>query len=86
MHALQHTAAYRMAEDPGLPLTDVQFVLGHALLTTQIYLTPRKEEAIRRLPAHHAGPSRQAAARVTPHPAPDYRPETLAVLFGNGTS
>jgi hypothetical protein len=28
------------SEDPGLPLTDVQFVLGHAqLTTTQIYLT-----------------------------------------------
>jgi integrase len=40
LHALRHTAAYRMAEDPELPLTDVQFVLGHALLTTtQRYLT-----------------------------------------------
>jgi hypothetical protein len=29
-----------MAADPALPLTDVQFVLGHALLTTtQLYLT-----------------------------------------------
>jgi site-specific recombinase XerC len=40
LHALRHTAAYRMAEDPALPLTDVQFVLGHAqLTTTQIYMT-----------------------------------------------
>ena len=23
LHALRHTAAYRMAEDPALPLTDV---------------------------------------------------------------
>ena len=38
LHSLRHTAAYRMAEDPALPLTDVQFVLGHAqLTTTQIY-------------------------------------------------
>lgn len=37
LHALRHTAAYRMAEDPALPLTDVQLVLGHAQLsTTQI--------------------------------------------------
>ena len=44
-----------MAEDPALPLTDVQFVLGHAqLTTTQIYLTPRKEDVIRRVLAHHA--------------------------------
>ena len=43
LHSLRHTAAYRMAEDPALPLTDVQFVLGRALLTTtQLYLTPRK--------------------------------------------
>ena len=50
LHALRHTAAYRMAEDPELPLSDVQFVLGHALLsTTQIYLTPRKQDVIRSL-------------------------------------
>ena len=63
LHALRHTAAYRMAEDPPLPLTDVQFVLGHAqLTTTQIYLTPRKEDVIRRMLAHHAEQARQAAA------------------------
>src|SRR6516162_4363047 len=40
LHSLRHTAAYRLAADPALPLTDVQFVLGHALLTTtQLYLT-----------------------------------------------
>ncbi len=27
LHSLRHTAAYRMAEDPALPLTDVQLVL-----------------------------------------------------------
>jgi len=85
LHALRHTAAYRMAEDPALPLTDVQLVLGHAeLSTTQIYLTPRKEEVIRRLLAHHAQQTRQARERSTPPPAPGYRPETLEVLFGTG--
>ena len=65
LHSLRHTAAYRMAEDPALPLTDVQFVLGHAqLTTTQIYTTPRKEDVIRRLLAHHAEQTRQAAARA----------------------
>ena len=83
LHALRHTAAYRMAEDPALPLTDVQLVLGHAqLTTTQIYTTPRKEDVIRRLLAHHAEQTRQAAARLAPAPAPGYRPETLEVLFG----
>ena len=58
-----------MAEDPALPLTDVQFVLGHAqLTTTQIYLTPRKEDMIRRVLAHHAEQTRQAAARARPAP------------------
>ena len=67
LHALRHTAAYRMAEDPALPLTDVQFVLGHAqLTTTQIYLTPRKEDVIRRVLAHHAEQTRQAAERIGP--------------------
>ena len=84
LHSLRHTAAYRMAEDPALPLTDVQFVLGHAqLTTTQIYTTPRQEDVIRRLLAHHAKQTRQAAERARQVPAPGYRPETLDVLFGN---
>jgi site-specific recombinase XerD len=83
LHALRHTAAYRMAEDPALPLTDVQLVLGHAqLATTQIYLTPRKEDVIRRILAHHAEQTSRAARRSTPVSAPGYRPESLAVLFG----
>ena len=87
LHALRHTAAYRMAEDPALPLTDVQLVLGHALLTTtQIYLTPRKEEVIRRVLAHHAEQTRQATERARPAAAPGYRPETLEVLFGSRTT
>jgi integrase len=86
LHSLRHTAAYRMAEDPALPLTDVQLVLGHALLsTTQIYLTPRKEEVIRRVLAHHAEQTRQASERARPAPAPGYRPETMEVLFGDRT-
>ena len=87
LHSLRHTAAYRMAEDPALPLTDVQSVLGHAqLTTTQLYLTPRKEDVIRRVLAHHAGQARQAAGRARPAPAPGYQPEALEVLFGNGSS
>jgi integrase len=87
LHGLRHTAAYRMAEDPGLPLTDVQYVLGHAqLTTTQIYTTPRQEDVIRRLLAHHQEQSRQAAARTAPAAAPGYRTETLDILFGNGAA
>lgn len=88
LHSLRHTAAYRMAEDPELPLTDVQHVLGHALLsTTQLYLTPRKEDVIRRLLAHHAEQTRLAKERASAAPpAPSYRPETLEVLFGRAGS
>jgi site-specific recombinase XerD len=87
LHSLRHTAAYRMAEDPSLPLTDVQFVLGHAALTTtQLYLTPRKEDVVRRVLAHHSEQTRQAVQRAHPPVAPGYRPESLDVLFGNGLS
>jgi hypothetical protein len=68
-----------------LKITSVQFVLGHALLTTtQLYLTPRQEEVIGRLLDHHAAQVRKARQRVRPAPAPGYRPESLDVLFGNG--
>lgn len=85
LHALRHTAAYRMAEDPALPLTDVQLVLGHLqLTTTQIYLTPRQKDVIRRVLLHHADASRRAAQRECPAPAAGYRPEALDVLFAAG--
>jgi integrase len=84
LHALRHTAAYRLASDPTLPLTDVQFVLGHAkLTTTQLYLTPRKEDVIRRVLAHHAEQTKQAVERAAKTPAAGYREETLDVLFGS---
>ncbi|HUG86071.1 MAG TPA: tyrosine-type recombinase/integrase [Euzebya sp.] len=87
LHSLRHTAAYRMAEDPDLPLTDVQFVLGHALLTTtQIYLTPRKQDVVRRVLAHHAEQTRRSTQRAAAPPAPGYRPDTMAVLFGDTAS
>ena len=86
LHALRHTAAYRMAQDPAMPLTDVQYVLGHAqLTTTQIYLTPRKEDVIERVLAHHAEQTRKAAEQAPP-PAAGYRPETLDVLFARRRS
>ncbi len=83
LHSLRHTAAYQMAEDPSLPLTDVQYVLGQAqLTTTQVYLTPRKEDVIRRLLEHHAEQTRLAEWRAAAILAPGYQKETLEVLFG----
>lgn len=83
-HDIRHTAAYRMAQDPDMPLTDVQWVLGHANLTsTQIYTNPRPGDVIEAALAHHArlaGQAKQAPA--PPPPAPGYRPESMRVLFG----
>jgi site-specific recombinase XerD len=81
LHDLRHSAAARMARDPQLSLADVQWVLGHAhLTTTELYLTPGKEEVIAGVLAHHARQSRQR--EVPPPPAPGYDPQSLAVLFG----
>jgi len=83
LHSLRHSAAYRMARDPDMPITDVQWVLGHASLTsTQIYVVPTPEDAIEATLAHHR---RQSEARpAPPEPAPGYRAESLDVLFGKG--
>lgn len=81
LHDLRHTAAYRMARDPQMPLTDVQWVLGHAhLSTTEIYLAATREEVIESVLAHHARQARQPV--LPPSPAPGYDPASLNVLFG----
>ncbi|MDJ0314172.1 hypothetical protein [Arthrobacter sp. H35-D1] len=67
-----------------MPLTDVQWVLGHAYLsTTQRYLNPVTEEVIAGVLAFHA---RQRLRDPGPTPAPDYRPESMQILFGKGPS
>ena len=92
LHDLRHTAAYRMARDPQLPLTDVQWVLGHAhLSTTQLYLTPMPGDVIAEVLAHHRRVEHAAAAAggvpdagVVTAPG-GYRRESLDVLFGGRT-
>jgi site-specific recombinase XerC len=84
LHDLRHSAAYRMARDPQMSLTDVQWVLGHAhLSTTQLYVAAPVEDMITAVLAHH---DRRAARPVqSPGPARDqltYRPESLQILFG----
>jgi integrase len=80
LHDLRHTAAYRMARDPEMPLADIQWILGHARLsTTQLYLTPVPDDVIASVVAFHARRARPAP----PAPEPGrYRPDTLQVLFG----
>jgi integrase len=81
LHDLRHSAAYRMARDPGMPLTDVQWVLGHAhLSTTQQYLTPLTEDVIAGVLAFHDR-QRESGPGTAPLAA-GYRAESLKNLFG----
>ena len=84
LHDLRHTAAHRMTADPALSLTDVQWVMGHAQLsTTQLYLRPREEEVVARVLEHHQQQRRPAAATRPAAPLTGgYRPEVLRALLG----
>jgi integrase len=80
LHDLRHSAAYRMARDPEMSITDVQWILGHAhLTTTQIYVTPTPDDVVQSVLAHY---ERQTAPKPPPQPAPGYRAESLGILFG----
>ncbi|WP_041371323.1 tyrosine-type recombinase/integrase [Nakamurella multipartita] len=90
LHDLRHTAAYRMARDPLVPLTDVQWVLGHAhLSTTQIYLTARPGDVIAGMLAHHRRSEQQVEHPARPLPGEaglgGYAQDTLDVLFAGRT-
>ena len=65
-----------------MPLADIQWILGHARLsTTQVYLTPVPDDVIASVAAFHA-------RRASPAPQGSqgrdsgYRPGALEVLFG----
>lgn len=83
LHDLRHSAAARMVRDPKLTLANVQWVLGHAhLSSTELYLTPHKDEVVAGVLAHHARQARERSQPVPPPPAPGYNPASLDVLFG----
>jgi hypothetical protein len=65
-------------------LTDVQWILGEARLsTTQTYLNPLEDDVIASVLAYHA---RRAEGRSDPVPtSPVYRKESLDVLFGRAS-
>jgi integrase len=78
LHDLRHTACYRMARDPSVPLADISWVMGHAhLSTTQRYLNIQAEDVIEAMLAFYARrPDPPAAA------AGGYRKESIEALFG----
>ncbi len=70
-----------MARDPKLALTDVQWVLGYAhLTTTQIYVPAGRDEIVEAVRAHHVRQER--LAQVPAVPAAGYRAQALNDLFG----
>lgn len=82
LHDLRHTASYRMSEDSELSLTHVQWVLGHAhLSTTEIYLAAGLDDVVREVQAHHERRIHRAG-RPTSQLARGYKPESMNTLFG----
>jgi hypothetical protein len=68
-----------------LEITDVQWILGHAhLSTTELYLNTTPKDAIDDVLAHYR--RRAAAKQETPAPSGgdlQYRSEALDALFGD---
>jgi len=83
IHDLRHTAAYRMARDPQMLMTDIQWILGHRhLSTTQLYLNPLPEDVIAGALAFFQRRAQAPAAGGPAEPAPAYDPDSLKILFG----
>jgi len=87
LHDLRHTAAFRMARDPQMLLTDVQWILGHRhLSTTQTYLNPLPDEVIANAVAFFTRRGQQSPPEAASgrQAAAGYNPESLKILFGDG--
>lgn len=78
LHDFRHTCATRMANDPSIPLTDVQAVLRHKHLTTASqYIHTQTEEMVERVRRHHETPPAQAQTTLW-----GYNPSDMTDLFG----
>ena len=77
LHDFRHTCASRLANDPSIPLTDVQAVLRHKhLTTTSKYIHTNTQDMVQRVLQHHEAPPNS-----TPTPAWGYEPSNMAELF-----
>jgi integrase len=77
LHDLRHTAATRLANDPGMTLNEVRAILRHAdINTTGIYTAVRVEDLFDKLQEHYARP--QPPRRL----AAGYDPDDVRVVFG----
>lgn len=80
LHDFRHTCATRLANDPAIPLTDVQAILRHAHLgTTSRYIHVQTQDMLARVRQHHQRPP---APPQLPEPAWGYASSDLADLFG----
>jgi integrase len=78
VHDMRHTAATRMANDPGLTLPQVQTVLRHKHLSyTLRYVRTGVDELFDNLQAHFRRPKVQEI-----RPVAGYDPADMAVVFG----
>lgn len=78
LHDFRHTCATRLANDPSIPLTDVQAVLRHAQITTTArYVQPAMADIIQRFQVHQDRP-----VRPPDHPGWQYESADLEQLFG----
>lgn len=79
LHDFRHTCATRLANDPAIPLTDVQAVLRHKQLsTTSQYIHLETQEMFERVRRHHKTPQAQPQAGSVW----GYDSSDLADLFG----
>lgn len=78
LHDFRHTCATRLANDPSIPLTDVQAVLRHAQITTTArYVQPSMADIIQRFQVHQ-----DRSVRPPDHPGWQYESADLEQLFG----
>lgn len=80
LHDFHHTCATRLANDPSIPITDVQAVLRHVhLSTTSRYIRPQTQDMISRVREHHLRPKPMT---TTDSGSWGYDGTDMAELFG----